>query len=269
MNNLDSLCILIPFRFGNQEIVDKNLEIILNKSLFERSFNHAKVFRKNIQSRICLSTNKPEVILKNKELNELFSNLNFTKSISKSELCLTPTKIDLHQRSNELASKVTPISDVLRSVRNLYIEKNFYFKYWLLLQPTSPFRSHEDFSYILNYLNQIEDPTKEVSLVSVTGVDGFHPARMYREKQGKLQKFLDNSSSNVQLRQELEPLYIRDGAFYFFSDELAKTGRLGNDHPDFFIRNFPWNVNIDTNQDLQLARNVNKAQVVNDPNNEF
>ncbi len=110
---------------------------------------------------------------------------------------------------------------------------------------------------------------KEVSLVSVTGVDGFHPARMYREKQGKLQKFLDNSSSNVQLRQELEPLYIRDGAFYFFSDELAKTGRLKNDHPDFFIRNFPWNVNIDTNQDLQLARNVNKAQVVNDPNNEF
>ena len=53
------------------------------------------------------------------------------------------------------------------------------------------------------------------------------------------------------------------------SNHLSKTGRLKNDHPDFFIRNFPWNVNIDTNQDLQLARNVDKAQVVNDPNNEF
>jgi CMP-N-acetylneuraminic acid synthetase len=200
---------------------------------------------------------------------KIFNKSLLTKNISKSELSLSSLEIDLHHRSEELASKTAPISEVLRSVRELYIEKNVYFKYWLLLQPTSPFRSHEDFSYILNYLNQIEDPTKEVSLVSVTGVDGFHPARMYREKQGKLQKFLDNSSSNVQLRQELEPLYIRDGAFYFFSDELAKTGRLKNDHPDFFIRNFPWNVNIDTNQDLQLARNVNKAQVVNDPNNEF
>jgi CMP-N-acetylneuraminic acid synthetase len=266
MTTSNSLCILIPFRFGNQEIKDKNLEIILKKSLFERSFNHAQELKKLMPGRICLSTNRPEILMTSVNSSKIFNESLLTKNISKSELSLSSLEIDLHHRSEELASKTAPISEVLRSVRELYIEKNVYFKYWLLLQPTTPFRSNTDFRFISNYCKQLENHTKEVSLVSVTPIDGFHPTRMYREKFGKLQHFLSSSPSNDQLRQDLEPLYIRDGAFYFFSDELAKSGKLKNDSPDFLIRNFPWNINIDTKQDLQLARSVEKNQVLDDPN---
>jgi len=266
MTTSNSMCILIPFRFGNQEIKDKNLEMILKKSLFQRTFNHAQEIKKLIPGRICLSTNRPEILMDNVNTRKIFNKLLLTKKISKSELSLSSLEVDLHHRSEELASKTAPISEVLRSVRELYIKKNIYFKYWLLLQPTTPFRSHTDFRFISNYFKQLENHTREVSLVSVTPIDGFHPTRMYREKFGKLQYFLSSSPSNDHQRQDLEPLYIRDGAFYFFSDELAKSDKLKNDCPDFLIRNFPWNINIDTMQDLQLARSIEKNQVLDDPN---
>jgi CMP-N-acetylneuraminic acid synthetase len=262
-----SLCVVIPFRFGEQEIPNKNLQKIHNIQIFKRSLIHATYLQKHSNLRICLSTNNPKDILKVEFLNRVFDE-RIIREITKSDIKLSNIGIDVHNRSEHLARKNSPINLTIKKVRKQYMKKGVTFDYWLLLQPTSPFRSTEDFAYILREVSRYKSVKKE-SLISVKQVVESHPARMYSAKNSRLSPLLNNQNDVYKRRQALKKVYIRDGGFYLFSDKLAVKGKLFSRNPYYFVRKFPWTINIDTLQDLNLAKSIQKKAVNHDPNNHF
>lgn len=104
------------------------------------------------------------------------------------------------------------------------------------------------------------------SLISVTQVLESHPARMYYARHSHLVSLLMNKADMYKRRQALKKIYIRDGGFYLLSDKLASEGKLFSLNPNFFVRKFPWTINIDTKENLLLAKSVSKNQVERDPN---
>ena len=118
----------------------------------------------------------------------------------------------------------------------------------MVLQPTSPFRTSID---IENAIKIIGDAS---SVISVVSVEGNHPARM---------KFVDDGVlvdppfaeviENIP-RQELRPMYIRNGAIYLtrISDLRNQTfkGALSR----ALIMPKERSINIDTDFDLAFAR---------------
>ena len=118
----------------------------------------------------------------------------------------------------------------------------------MVLQPTSPFRTSID---IENAIKVIGDAS---SVISVVSVEGNHPARM---------KFVDDGVlvdppfaeviENIP-RQELRPMYIRNGAIYLtrISDLRNRTfkGALSR----ALIMPKERSINIDTDFDLAFAR---------------
>lgn len=258
------LCVLIPFRFGEQLLPNKNLQKVHNFHLFERSLVHA-IYLKNISNlRICLSTNKPQEIFKVKLLKKIFSKKNI-EEIMKSDIALSVRGIDVHNRSESLAKKNSPIKLTLENVRRQYIKKGITFNYWLLLQPTTPYRSIEDLVYIIKKISNNKSVKLE-SLISVSQVVDSHPARMYYARNSRLVSLLKNRTDLYKRRQALKQVYIRDGGFYLFSDKLASKGKLFSLKPNFFVRKFPWTINIDTLENLLLAKSVSKNAVDRDPN---
>ena len=261
-----SLCVIIPFRFGNQDLPNKNIIEIHSKSLFQRSLNHALLLKSYTNLQICLSTNRPDLIFKVKELSEKFDYLERPIDL-KNRLITGGFGIDLHVRNSKLSSKKSPVSDTVNDIRQAYLKLDMKFQNWLLLQPTSPFRSKADIKVIAEYLKQNKSNRK--SLISVTNVNGNHPARMYSEKNGKLSSLSSIDKLRRDRRQDLEDIYIRDGGFYLFSDSLADKKKLFSENPDFFIRKYPWNINIDTRYDLAAALSIDEIEVRNDPNNKL
>jgi len=262
----ESLCVVIPFRFGQQDLPNKNIIRIQNLYLFQRSLNHALFLKSFLNLRICLSTNRPEVLSEIKVLNKILSHTKLYGG-KKSDLVLSEIEIDVHKRNQSLSSKTSPISDTLVDVRQSYKEKNIDFQCWLLLQPTSPFRSKSDLKTIIKF---ISDETREdYSLISLKTVDENHPARMYFIKNSKLIPFMGSDRLSRDRRQDLDPVYIRDGGFYLFSDSLAKKGMLFAKTPNFFLRQYPWNINIDSKFDLAAAKSISNLEVVSDPNYRF
>jgi CMP-N,N'-diacetyllegionaminic acid synthase len=261
------ICVLIPFRFGEQELPNKNLQKIHNVYLFQRSLIHA-IYLKSISNlRICLSTNKPQEILKVKFLKKIFNKENVRKII-KSDIALSDKGIDVHNRSETLSRKNSPINLTLENVRKQYIKKGITFDYWLLLQPTTPFRSMEDLAYIIKQILGDKSVKKE-SLISVSQVLESHPARMYYARNSRLISLLNNQNDVYKRRQALKQIYIRDGGFYLFSDKLAAKGKLFSRNPHYFVRKFPWTINIDTLQNLNMAKSITRKTVNYDPNNKI
>lgn len=90
----------------------------------------------------------------------------------------------------------------------------------MMLQPTTPFRRTDDIDGALALL----DRTGADSVISVVDTGGHHPART---------KFLDGDrlidppfceAYENQPRQELRPMYLRNGAIYLTRRDIVMTG---------------------------------------------
>ena len=157
-----------------------------------------------------------------------------------------------HQRSASLATKDTPILDVLKNIIDCY---NLYSrKYIILLQPTSPFRSPShltDFFKAIAYYDELQ-PSSPFSLFSVYQVEDAHPARMYHIE-NKMLVPLDPQLAELQC-QFLPSVYHRNGAFYCFSIDSILAGKLYTDLQYPFLMNSESSVNIDTPLDFEFAQ---------------
>jgi CMP-N,N'-diacetyllegionaminic acid synthase len=119
----------------------------------------------------------------------------------------------------------------------------------MLLQPTAPFKTTED---INNALEKLES-TGADSVISVQDVEAFHPARMKYMKGDRLIDPPFAEAYENQGRQELQPMYIRNGAIYLTRREtLLKNSYKGRDCRAL-IMSVERSVNIDTIHDFEYA----------------
>jgi CMP-N-acetylneuraminic acid synthetase len=249
--------VIIPARGGSKGIVKKNLQVIFERALIVRSIVHGQKLVND--DHIVISTDSLQII---KEITKVFNIKEFNyseNSISNFGPFL------LHFRGKDLASDDSLITEVLFSIRNLLIEGGRLPGLFCLLQPTSPFRHLNDLTVVKEIMdNNIDD---NISLVSVCRVEDSHPARMYKLNTANilepLQGYSDYRSAR---RQDLPPIYIRDGAFYVIGKNLIAKKTQFSNQPKALVREFPWSINIDSIGDLLAAQNINRATISFDPN---
>jgi CMP-N-acetylneuraminic acid synthetase len=57
-------------------------------------------------------------------------------------------------------------------------------------------------------------------------------------------------------RQDLPPVYLRDGCYYFVGIDLINQGLQVGNNPEGYIRQYPWSINLDSKADWTLAESI-------------
>ncbi|MCC6993604.1 MAG: acylneuraminate cytidylyltransferase family protein [Deltaproteobacteria bacterium] len=123
-------------------------------------------------------------------------------------------------RPAELASDSARAIPVIQHALATLEAAGDHFDAVMMLQPTTPFRRTEDIDGALALLEK----TGADSVISVVDTGGHHPARM---------KFLDGDrlidppyceAYENQPRQELTPMYLRNGAIYLTRRDVIMAG---------------------------------------------
>ena len=179
-------------------------------------------------------------------------NLKYFNSIPEDELLKLSNRLYFHKRPKNQAETLSPISDVIFSLSN-----RLNFDQMWMLQPTSPFRNKSEFKSIEELLKRLKkNNIKWSSIVSCQEVMGFHPDRMYRSKGNYLKPLLKRNGGDNIPRQLLEKLLIKDGGFYILKRNNIYEKNFLGDKIVPFIRGGFNSINIDSMEDLLLARIV-------------
>jgi CMP-N,N'-diacetyllegionaminic acid synthase len=234
---------IIPARGGSIGVPGKNVKILGNKPLIRHSIDFALEF--DGFCCVVVTTDSNEIIQKSlgTSARKLFDNL------LEGEHCNFENRIIIHKRKQIQAETLSRIIDTLQEIALTGINE-IDFDWICLLQPTSPFRTQEELEILFSLAEEHRDWT---SIFSVAEVGGIHPERMLRLVEGQLSHFVESTHKRNAPRQELERLYIKDGAYYLFRRELLKKGEMFGTQMIPFVRNGLRTINIDTPMDFEIA----------------
>jgi len=211
----------IPARAGSKGVPGKNWKKLFGKPLIEYTIDSLENL--NFKKQVVVSSDSQEVndICKNKGIK--FSNRPF-----------------------HLATDNSKIFDVLVSYyQDINIKDDDVI---FLLQPTSPFRQDID---IEKCIHIFESDFSIDTVVSFVEVGDKHPGRMYRISNSEAQPL--NPSLVHAARQELDPVFLRNGAIYAFKYKNLKKGSIYGNKIFPYIMPENRSINIDTNTDWLLA----------------
>lgn len=156
--------------------------------------------------------------------------------------------------------KSTSLEAINHALLEVEKETNLTYQAILLIEPTSPFRLEEDIKNCVELLFQHSAD----SVISVSPINTkYHPSKSLAIKQGRLTHHLEHGIQ-ITARQQLEPLYARNGICYALTREcVLKHKRIftSNSIPYLIEREL---VNIDEPIDLDWAEFLfNKGIVSN------
>ena len=217
---------IIPARGGSKGVPRKNLKKLNGIPLIKYTIDAA------------LNSNLSEVVVSTED-EEI---ANFAKLCG----CKVP-----FVRSSDLASDTARSIDVAIHALNAMEEiTNSNFDAIMLLQPTTPFRDSQDINTALELIAQDKMAS---SVISVVDVKAHHPARMKYIVNGVLidPDFCEKYEN--QNRQELQPMYIRNGAVYLTKRETILSSSFKGSKSLALIMPEERSVNIDALSDFELA----------------
>mgnify|MGYP001286776472 CR=1 FL=1 len=224
MNN-KILCI-IPAREGSKGIKNKNIIKLGKQPLLIHSLNFAKKLK--FISKIIVSTDSKRY----------------------AKLCKKNYFEVGKLRPKRLAKDATKTIDVIKYELNK-LENKHEFKYILLLQPTCPYRSLKDFYFAIKKMKSYD------SIYTINEVKE-HPSRMYVKKNGIIEGYLKSSTDMFKRRQKLKKIFIRSGSMYLFKTKnIFSKNFYGNKIYGIEVKG-KFKINIDTYEDLILAKNYIK-----------
>lgn len=234
--NIGDILFLITARKDSEGLPNKNFKEFLGNPLIYHSYDFAKKnARKNDE--ICISTNDETII-------------NFFKK----QGVEIPFK-----RPESLSTKTSTSDSVIKHALSYYESKGKMFDYVMLLQPTSPFRTKEDFDKIIAKMDQNTD-----MVVSVKDSKDNPYFNMFVENSKKDLMRLINSA-NYNRRQDVPKVYAYNGTYYFFRVSAFKNK---NSMSFVKVKKFlmpTWqSVDIDTIEDWDLALYYAKKYLRND-----
>ena len=234
LNNTKSFLAIIPARGGSKGIKNKNLYLIKNKPLIYYTIQSA---------------------IKSKYLNTIILSTD-SKKISQYVKKFPKIKIPF-LRPKKLAGDKVLTLPVLKYTLLRYekiLKKKFDFI--VLLQPTSPLRTSKDIDNSIKLLTK----KKTDSLISVTSVGANHPLRMKKILKNNIlsnyvfQKNIDNMNP----RQSLPKVFIRNGAIYIASRELILKNKISSKKTIAYEMSEDRSINIDNYKDIILLKHVIK-----------
>lgn len=217
---------VIPARGGSKGVPGKNFKVLAGKPLIIHTIEAAMA--SNL-TKVILSTDSPEIA----EIG----------AVSGIEIPFT--------RPAELASDTAKSIDVAKHAL-LAMEEIDGVQYdaIMLLQPTTPYRSKEDINEAVRMLTE---NARADSVISVVDTGGHHPARMKYLKEGFLIDPPFCEAYENQNRQELEPMYIRNGAIYLTRRDTLLSDSYKGKNCLALVMPESRSVNIDTARDFAYA----------------
>jgi len=223
---------LIPARAGSKSIINKNLiRLGSSETITEKAIRLAKE---------CKFFNK--IILSTDIEYFLDSDDRFFEGVQR------------HERPDGLCTDNALMKDV---VADMLCNCGVSTDNWIwLLQPTTPFRKLKDFYHIKKKIEE----NNHRSVISLKDVAETHPSRMYTihgEKAFPLKR------SNFYNKQDLHPVYLRNGAFYVFNAKDFVNNESFFLEPCYgHVMPFQRSINIDGPMDLHLAKNIIEKRLV-------
>jgi CMP-N,N'-diacetyllegionaminic acid synthase len=212
---------LVPARSGSKGVIDKNVRIILGKTLIE----HAVESGMNcdlINKKIWVSTD--------------------SKDYEKKAIGYGAKSLGL--REAHLAGDRVKTSEVIKNFVGCYLESGEKLDYLVLLQPTSPLREE---NLIESCINKCVE-TGEV-VTTIARHEEPHPYKMYKEDSlGNIVPFLEDMIDVP--RQALPKVFVPTGAVYCYPVEMILSG--SDLKPSKFIETESF-VNIDNKVDIEMA----------------
>jgi CMP-N,N'-diacetyllegionaminic acid synthase len=217
---------IIPVRGGSEGVPRKNIKALCGRPLFAYTIEACS--KANFLSEFFVSTDDPEI----------------------AEIALQlGVQTLLHPR--ELSTGNAATIGVIRWDRKALIERRKVFSHLAIMRATSPFRTHDDIDSAIRLLSK---KTEADSLVSVVATDGQHPIRLKRvDEDGFLVDAYESEGFSPKRRQELEPLFIRNGAIYIAAQEVIDKRGLWGTKCLPFIMPAERSLNINTQFDFLLA----------------
>jgi CMP-N,N'-diacetyllegionaminic acid synthase len=212
---------LIPARSGSKGIPGKNTKLLNGRPLIDYTIKPA------------IQSNLTKVILT-------------TDSIQIGEIA-NCCGVEYLLRPKKLAEDDTPMLPVITHAIDILQQKDENYDAIMLLQPTCPLRSVED---INNVIGAMEINGAE-SIVSVSKVEDYHPARMYRLEKDLLKAYEEKLVSVN--RQDLPAVFHRNGSIYCTRVEVIKNNRLYGKKVQPYIMNREKSINIDDIFDWRIA----------------
>jgi len=217
---------IIPARKDSKGLPNKNMLPLGNKPLIGHSISVA--LDSPYVSEVVVSTDGPEIA-------------EYSRNAGASVPFIRPA---------DLASDEAKNIDVLRHAVDFYEQVlNRSFKYILLLQPTSPLRTTAN----INEAFELFLAQGAQSLQSVTSTSS-HPYLLRKFRDGNLEPYQKDEKSHLR-RQDLEPLYVLNGAIYIVTRDLLMNGyALVGDHNVGYLMSREQSIDIDDEFDLKLAQ---------------
>ena len=196
INGLRVLAV-VPARSGSKGVPDKNMRLLAGKSLIGHAGDCLGAL--DWVDRRVISTDSAAYAAEGKRfgLDAPF---------------LRPSKL-----SDDRAKAIDAMQHALNACEKHWNER---YDIFMLIEPTSPFRTPAD---IENAVHGMVDGDY-LSAVTVSPTDTkAHPLKMLKVEEDRLE-FYDDAAASITARQQLPPLYVRNGACYAMRREALLEG---------------------------------------------
>lgn len=188
---------LIPARAGSKGLPGKNTKLLGSKPLVQYSIEFA-VQNLREGDELCITTNDDDVIT---IANKMGVSIPF-------------------RRPEEFATDTASSYDVIKHALEFHENSGIFFDAILLLQPTSPFRTQDDFNQLIASYDKDTD-----MVVSVKNSKENPYFTLFEENSdGYLKK---SKESNFQRRQDCPPVYAYNGSMYLINTKSFKISSFG------------------------------------------
>lgn len=216
---------IIPARSGSKGLKDKNIKLLNGKPLLVYSIEAA--LKSKCFDAVMVSTDSEKYAKIAKQYG--------------AEVPFLRTK----KNSNDKSSSWSVVKEVLEK----YKENGYIFDTFMLLQPTSPFRSYKDIKNAYKeYINR-----RANSIVSVCETEVSPECSFILPKNNLLSKELDVASENKR-RQDLNKYYTMNGAIYLANvNNFLKTKDIYKNKCYAYIMDRKTSIDIDDELDLIYA----------------
>lgn len=189
---------VIPARGGSKGLPGKNIKEIAGKPLIAWSIQAAKEAAEQIgNSKVIVTTDS-------KEIAEV-------ATIYDAEIPF--------MRPDSLAQDHIGHMDVILHAIEEMEKQNCFFKYVIMVEPTSPQRDSADLVGAFNLLKQEQDAE---SLVGISKTESCHPMFLTKLKNNFLDPY-ENKSFTFYRRQDTDQVYFYEGSMYISKIDSLKS----------------------------------------------
>lgn len=214
---------IIPARGGSKGLPGKNIKLLGGKPLIAYSVEAA--LKSNSISNVIISTDSKEI----------------------ADIAISYGAECPFMRPDYLSDDNSRSIDVYRyTIRELEKIKGVSVDEFMVLQPTSPFRTSNDIDEAVNlFRNKNAD-----SVISYC--KEHHPIRWHRyiDEYGKFENIFDDNLNNRQLER---PSYFPNGAIYIFKSHLMDIDNYYTENSFAYLMSALKSVDIDTVDDFNYA----------------